>query len=272
MKIATLSFEIRGEEMAISGSERIKIIVNTLKSTKPELLVTSGFSLDDNKDLENLKNILKKSNNKSWILVEVKKEDLIVKNGHPLNNEYPQQNIVTGTHNLFIIDNNNEILNLGPQYFAQSSEVTGKKNKYRILEFDNILENRQFYINNKKVLVLNCGEINSIQGRDNITYISDKVKKFIESSDIILNPTHDCMANYGTLSAKRKFLSSRANKNALYINSSNWNTQKMRSNEDIIKQNPKNSFMQNLFFNGEKVKMKRKISSDYLLHVSDLKF
>lgn len=275
MKIATLSFEIKGDKMALSASRRIEIILNTLDSIHPELLVTSGYSLRDNEDLQYLQDELKKRGNKTWVLIEVEKEELIMKNEHPLKNKYPHLDINTGTHNLYVINNNNEILNLGPQYFAQSSEVTGKKNEYRISEFEKIIQNRVFNINDKKVLVLCCGEINSIQGRNNITYISDKVKTTIESSDLILNPTHDCMANYGTLTAKRKFLSFRGSeKKTWYINSSNWNSQKIIKDGKIIKQNPKsNSYMQNLFFNGEKIEMKREIlSEEYLLHVSNLKF
>jgi hypothetical protein len=263
MKIITLSFELNNNNMVLDKTKRVSIISETVKSEKPDLLVTSGYSLEDNDDLENLQLELKNIQSESWLLVEVAKEESIIKYGHPLVNKYPNNNLEPGTHNLYVITNENKLLNLGPQYFAQSQQVTGQKNKYMIEEFENILDNRVFKIKEKNVLVLCCGEINSIQGRDNINYISEKVKRFIEDSDIILNPTHDCMANYGTLKAKRIFLSQREDKNAIYLNSSNWNTYK--------NQNPdKNTFMQNIYRNGEKIEAEKRLEKEYLMHLAEI--
>lgn len=276
MKIATLSFELRGNEMAICGSERIKIIVDVLKKVNPDLLVCSGSSLNKSDDLFELQNILKSMRSRSTVLVEVQHDSDVEKNGHPLKNKYPDVKH-PGSHNMYIIKPEGDLVNLGPQYFAQGTDLNGKTKKFRIQEFDNILKNRTFEINGRKGLVLCCGELNAIEGRDNILYRSNNIKKYIIQADIILNPTHDCMANYGTLKAKRKFHSIRTgNRDAVYINSSNWNSNKINlETNKVTKQNPNsNSFMQNLYKNGKKIEMHKEFDKEgkYLLHYIDVSF
>jgi len=275
MKIATLSFELKKDKMALTGVERGEIIMDVLKKVNPDLLVCSGYSLDTNADLQFLQQGLRKMISRSTILVEVQHDSNIIKNGHPLKNKYPDLTH-PGSHNMYIIKPDGELVNLGPQYFSQGADLNGKANKFRIHEFDNILENRIFEINGRKVLVLCCGEINVIEGRDHILFRSEKIEKSILQADIILNPTHDCMANYGTLIAKRKFLSLRTdNRNALYVNSSNWNSNKSNPNkpEKVTRQNPNNSFMQNLYLNGVKIAMEKEIGEGkYLLSIVDVDF
>lgn len=267
MKVVTLSFELRGDKMALSGSERASIILKVIKKERPKLLVTSGYSLETNKDLENLIKKLKGINNNSWILVEVKEDDNIIDN-HPLTKKYPEMHYEVGNHNLYLIDDNNSIKNIGPQYFATRDEISGRNNP-RGLEFEQALKSREFSIGDKRVIPLICGEINAIRGRDNITFVSEVVEKIIEQSDIVLNPTHDIMANYGTMKNKRKFLSVRNGKEALYINTANWNTGKAR------KQNPKtNRHMQNVYLNGnmETTKTCYALDEGYVLNIAEIDF
>jgi hypothetical protein len=246
MKISTISFELQGEKMAINSSQRIDYILNAVLKEKPDILLTSGYSLDTNDDIEILIKKLIEHKNTSNILIEVKYDKQILNEGHPANNG--------STHCLYFINNKNKLKRLGSQIFAQSNEVSGKTKEFYTKIFDKILHNRIFTVNDKKIIALCCGEINVIQGRDNIKFISEESKKIIKSCDIILNPTHDCMANYGTLKAKRVFLSKLKTKGSTYVSSSNWNTKKIIKDGNIRKQNKQNSFMQNIYHNGKKLK------------------
>lgn len=273
MKIAVLSFEISDEHidegigpMVIDSGKRIQYIKDIIKEHKPSLLVCSGYTVDTNQDLDNLVSKLKEIKTDSALLVEVKIDEDVVSSGH--SEKYSNNKIIRGKHKMFFIDTNQKVKDLGPQYFATTNDLESKIGKELIEDFDNNIEQRKFTIDNKNVFALICGELSAIKGRDDIIYRSDKIKEAIQNADIILNPTHDCMANYGTLIAKRKFLSEKIDdRTRVYINSSNWNSFK--------KQKPlTNSFMQNFYINGEKMNSEAKLSEnkDYLLSIEEVTF
>lgn len=254
MKVATISFELQNTKMRLDGYRRVECIVNAITYCKPDLLVCSGYSVEIQEDIQSLVDLLREKQLNLFVLAEVKDDS-------SLDTNLPH----IGNHQIYLVLPNYEVKLLGPQIFATSTALNGKDKLRLIKTFNSVLTNRSFQIGENNALVLCCGEINALQGRDNITYISSNVKEHIDFSDIILNPTHDCMANYGTLIAKRKFLSSRPRKNALYINSSNWNSLKMSSKGKIVSQKPSNSLIQNTYFNGIKIEMEKIINEDYLL-------
>lgn len=265
MKITTISFEIQDQTMAVSSNQRIEFILKAVKKEKPDLFLTSGYSLDTNADLNNLVEKLTSEKLSTNILVEVKVDDIVIKNGHPLQKSSKKKIFETGTHCMYLIKRNYEVIRLGAQIFAQSQEVSGKDKFVYINKFHEQLNNRTFDIEGKKAFALCCGEINTIQGRDNIKFISSQTESILKSCDIIMNPTHDIMANYGTLKAKRKFLSKMNHNNSIYISSSNWNTHKTLSNGKVRIQNQRNSFIQNVYQNGMKQIMTTIESNDRVL-------
>ena len=258
MKISTISFEIQGEKMALPPDERIKYILDAVKKEKPDILLGSGYCLDTIKDLEDLVCKLKINKNTTNLIVEVKIDNTVE---HPLRNVKPD----IGSHCLYLINRKNEVQKLGPQIFKQSMDVKGKSKPIYTEAFHKILKKRTFRINSSQVVVLCCGEINVITGRDNINFISKESKELLQSCDIVLNPTHDCMANYGTLKAKRKFLSKLNKGYSIYVNSSNWNTNKKSKSGSIRKQSQDNSFIQNVYQNGKKLEMVTNIKTEKCL-------
>jgi len=123
--------------------------------------------------------------------------------------------------------------------------------------FEDHFDSRTFFVGKLKVVALCCGELNVFKGRDNITCRSDLTSKIIFNADIVVNPTHDGMANYGTLIAKRRYLSKKVNgRNRCYISSSNWNTSKT-TKRGVISQSPKSATLHSVYFNGEKQISKR---------------
>lgn len=244
MKIATLSFELRNTEMALTGEQRVEIIADIIKKHKPELLLCAGWAVETEENLVNLASKCKSVGSNTTTLVEVKEA---LKENHGFSSN----------HKMYVITNSNLIIDLGRQYFASSGELNSENAMELIRNLESNIENRMFKLNEFNCLALCCGELNIIQGRDHPTVRSKIIEEALFNADIVLNPTHDGMANYGTLMKKREFLSQPMNKrNRMYISSSNWNTQKSRqvkigSVEKHIKQAPSGAFMQSVWMNGE---------------------
>jgi hypothetical protein len=244
MKIATLSFELRNTEMALTGVQRVEIIADIIKKHKPELLLCAGWAVETDVDLVNLATKCKSVGSTTTTLVEVKNA---LKGDHG----FPS------SHKMNVITDSNSIIELGRQYFASSGELNSDNAAELVRNLENNIKNRMFKVKEYNCLALCCGELNIIQGRDCPTVRSKIIEEALFNADIVLNPTHDGMANYGTLMKKRGFLSQPMNKrNRMYISSSNWNTQKPRQVkiggvEKHIKQSPSGAFMQSVWMNGE---------------------
>jgi len=256
MKIGTLSFELQNDKMALSCHERIQIIKTVIQKHCPNFILCAGYSLENNIDLLSLKDVLYASGSDSTLVVEVKNDDQILSNGHPLNNEIPEWN--ASQHKMFVIRPGKAIIELGPQFFATSNELDTKpQGKILLSTFEAQFVWRTFFIDKFKAVALCCGELNVFKGRDSISCRSELIKKTIFEADIVVNPTHDGMANYGTLNAKRRYLSRKVNgRNRCYISSSNWNTSKS-TKRGVISQSPASDSLHSVYLNGEKQVVKR---------------
>ena len=264
MKIGTLSFELKDKEMALSGSDRIKIITEVATTYNPEFILCSGYSLENNENLIELESKLKEQGNETTILVEVQHDIDIQNNGHPVKDS-------DSTHKMFIIDPGSGIKELGAQFFVTSGELDKKpNNKILLNEFESHFDSRIFNIGKHKAVALCCGEINIIKGRDNVICRSSKVEKAINSVDVVVNPTHDRMGNGGTLKAKREYLSQQiSDKSRCYVSSSNWNTEKRSSQGKIIRQKPTLT-IHTLYFNGARQEMEQCHTGKYEFRLLDI--
>jgi len=259
MKIGTLSFELKGEEMALSGLDRIKIILEVAKTYRPDFILCSGYSLENNENLIELESKLKEQDNKTTILVEVKNDIDIQNNGHPVKDS-------DSTHKMFIIDPKSGIKELGVQFFSTSEELDKDSNRILLKEFEKHFDSRIFNIGDYKAIALCCGELNVFKG---IICRSKEVERKIFDADIIVNPTHDRMGNGGKLKTKRENLSKQLNnKNRCYISSSNWNTQKKRSDGKIISQQPSLT-LHTIYINSIRQEMKQCHKGKYEFRLLD---
>ncbi len=270
MKIGTLSFELEGEKMALrSGSDRVEIIVAVAGKYKPEFILCSGYSLENNENLIELESKLQEQDNKTTILVEVKNDIDIENNGHPVNDVLPEYE--TSTHKMFIIDPESGIKELGPQFFATSGELDKKPNNKTLLdEFEKHFDSRIFSIGKHKAVALCCGELNILKGRDDVICRSSKVEKAIHSVDIVVNPTHDRMSIGWILKPKREYLSRKiSDRSRCYVSSSNWNTEKRNSQGKIIRQKPTPT-IHTLYLNGTKQEMEQYHTGEYEFRLLDI--
>ena len=248
MKIATLSFELQDDNMAISSDQRAQTIVDIIEKNKPELLLCAGWAVETKEQLIDIARKCKVIGSTTTALIEV--ENIVIN---------PEPEFIKRNHKMHVISNSNELIELGEQCFRSSSQLNEDKTGTLISSLEENIQKRMFKLNDYNCLALCCGELNILQGRNNISVRSKKIEQAILEADIVLNPTHDGMANYGTLKKKREFLSqSINNRNRIYINSSNWNTKKQRKTKlgevkKFAKQSPMGIFMHSVWVDGKRV-------------------
>jgi|GEM_PF-6160309 len=244
MKVATLSFKLIGTNMALSGSERAQIIRQCIEDHRPDFFACAGWSLES---VSQVKELTKASKGfpGTTLLVEVQHDEILAQRGHALAGSTQNYKTLPG-HAMYIICNGNSRC-LGEQFFATSSELKGKGGDERLLALENDIDKRTFNIGDIQVVALCCGELNVLRGRDRVECRSEKVGKVLTMADIVVNPTHDRMGNYGTVKKKREHLSSqRLDGWKVSISISNWNVAKQRQ---VQKQNT--DTLHSLFLNGE---------------------
>lgn len=252
MKIGTLSFKLEDDVKTLRRRlERVEIIVDIVVKHKPDFILCSGYSIENTEDLNLLEQKLKEKKSKTILVVEVKKDKDIEKNGHPLSEFINDYYLMNNTHKMFVIDPNKGIIDLGPQFFSTSDELDRGPNKKIFLEeFEKHFNSRIFNIGCYKAIALCCGELNIFKGNK---CRSNEIGSKIFNTDIIINPTHDRMGSvFGKLEAKRKYISKKINnRDRYYISSSNWNPAKgqkpsptlhtIYSNEELLKEQKKDT-------------------------------
>jgi hypothetical protein len=217
MRIGTLSFPRNGNFQLLTGNEQAIRIRDIGIHYKPDLLVCAGHSLIENEELTHVEEISVKVPETS-VLVEVQNDQAAAseKSAHPNRSLHAMYAITSaGTRRL------------GSQVFVNSAEVQGKS-EFREAElreqFNEALPNRKFAVGNHSCMAICCGEINLLQGRNDVTVRWPEVIESLKSVEIIVNPTHDRMGNAGTLIAKRQFVSGSLDQQSrCYVSVSNWN-------------------------------------------------
>jgi hypothetical protein len=125
-----------------------------------------------------------------------------------------------------------QITAMGTQCFSERQNT----DEEAVHNLEEQLSERQFIIDKgnllygHRVFLLVCGELSVVAGRKNVGYdrhveAAPKLHNALESATIIVNPTHSRMADRGSLSAKRKFLS---RSKRIYLSSSNWERSRRR--------------------------------------------
>jgi hypothetical protein len=231
MIVGTLSTARRktpaGDRQTLNGSARRKCIADAAHRFSPDLLVCAGDSLISYGDVVALSRDDQLRNLRTIILVEVSNESKGGKSIEKKGRKVPRK--TGGFRSRIFILRRGKIKPLGGQMFGESSEVMGAGPAALDLRkrFENELTNRLFKVKGKSAVVLCCGEINILRGRNTVRCESETCEHILDAADIVLNPTHDRMGNAGTLRAKRKFLSRKiGGRKRLYVSSSNWNTAK----------------------------------------------
>lgn len=194
----------------ISNHLRIKVISDIINKSDSSFILFSGHSLNEERDVYDLNERI--TNRKPTTLLEIKSYEVLkTVNSHKqvfqkLNNcLYSINDGIVSCLNTF-------------QLFSESKHI--ENNEPLCEHFINELETRRiFTIQNKKCLVLQCGEINIIKNlqteknkpvfrhlqRSDLQY---RFENLLNNTDIIFNPIHSPMGNQGKMKKRREYFSS----------------------------------------------------------------
>jgi hypothetical protein len=237
-----MSWEIRGSDMRFTGEERIDNIMAVLEKHSPDVLLTAGFSLGNENDLACLEHRLNASSWKGLLFVEVQ---------HYYGDLANQ--LATGEylsdHCLFAWTRDDGMMRMGRQYFATSDEARANLTTIVVAFGDNLAQ-REIEFRGRRFGALICGEINALQGRNDVTALTPEIEKWLCGLQVVVNPTHDRMDNAGTLKAKRKYISKDGR---AYLSSSNWNTAKKLNNGNTVQQKREAPTLHSIFRDRQEV-------------------
>lgn len=218
LRVGTLSSELNGSEMRLEkNAASVSAIMDALEIHRPEVLLTAGYSLNDEADLAALEARLEASDWDGLLFVEVKHYggDLphLIAPGQELS-----------SHCLFAWTRDGGWKRMGRQYFVTS--VAARLHLTTLVAaFEKNLSRRIVEFRGRRFGALICGEINALQGRNTVKALTPEIESWLRNLDVIVNPTHDLMGNAGTLIAKRKWASQNGK---VYLSASNWNSGKAR--------------------------------------------
>lgn len=227
MKIGTLSFArdvIAGTYQPVLPSrDRLKIITSVIETHKPDLLLCACDSVDSPSDAEKIRAAVKKR--QTHVVIDMDSKPVGKKKKGA--GEY--------TNSAHLISPDREIQSFPLQKMSHSNErsprIWGALAEGPIYS---ILVGDRHY----KIFLLNCGEVYALPKREvledprtlfaerqRIPSLNDFLNQMAKA-DIILNPTHDRMGNWGgALSSRRAYLS-HLSESKMYISCANWNIAK----------------------------------------------
>lgn len=210
LTIATLSFAKNGDAMVLPPGERLRAIVEAVMRLRPTILVTAGYAVDTIHELSELSQALRRHSLRTLIITEVHRETTTPK-------------LEVGRHAMWAVVAGSAVLHrFGMQCFGRSCEVR-RPDCQAVMHLRVQMPMRIYTHRSWKILALICGELNIVQGRERPRFICPVLQAQFEAADIIVNPTHDRMANAGTLQAKRAFLSQpQGVRPRIYVSCSNW--------------------------------------------------
>lgn len=196
MKIQLVSFSLE------HTSSRVRNIANIINNTQSDLILFSGWTLTNDKDVEKLGELIENDN-----VVAI----LEVKDPKP----YPY---AIWKHALYVLKEGKITPLYTHQFFKDRKEVNAYPELVPMLIHD--LKNRRtIKVANKKVMILQCGEtsiLRNLQSENNraVFCLDDKklksdFEKLLASVDVVLNPIHSPQkGNQGKHKERRKVLSS----------------------------------------------------------------
>lgn len=192
--LATLSVPVRGRERR-ALRDNSQTIVQIILRRQPGLLLCAGWSVPT----RNLGCVINATRHANTVAVletaDRKKAYWRIEHGQPFE--------------------------MGKQLFSTRSDTND--NSHCLVQLTDDLPKRSFRFSNRNVLLLICGEVCVVQGRNNVDFHRSAPRELRDALGaknlLILNPTHTRMGNDGTIKAWRKFLSQ---EQRIYVSASNW--------------------------------------------------
>lgn len=216
-----LKIELVSLRSSLKWQKRHSIFVDIINHSSSDIILFCGHSLIKEDEVFSLEQEI--ANKDVTVLFEVR--------------EIEESDFVKFKHGLFMVEQGKPRNLFTNQLFSTHGELDN--NEMLCERFIQELENkRHFVIKEKRILILQCGELNiikNLQGKDNqpifrIPQREDlqvRFEKLLEKTDIVLNPIHTPMGNQGKMHKRRELLSSN---NRFYFSTSQNGEKKMEAN------------------------------------------
>ena len=220
--MGTLSFPVRGRDND-PLRDNSGIIAEIMRRRKPGLLLCAGSSVPSKKSLTPIMDATRQLGTQAVL---------------ETNSTGVSYRIWAGRS-----------IPMGKQFFSKREQPN--KEPWKLRALTGALSERSFRFSCRPVLLLVCGEVMVVEGRNNVHFhrsapcvLQDAVR--VERV-LILNPTHTRMGNSGTIQAWRKFLSE---KGRAYVSASNWRLSKDKKGR---RQKPSPT-LHSLWYDGKPIK------------------
>jgi hypothetical protein len=194
-KIGTISFPVRGEPFCEPISDNTGLIVEIIKNRRPSLLLCAGWTVPTNLNLNDIITVTRQV--KTVVVLET-----------------------TSPTPVYFRIAGGCAIRMGEQFFSTREDTEDESLPRRLA---NAVLERSFAFGQRDALLLNCGEVMVVRGRNHVEFhgsmpqiLRDAVRA---PAVMILNPTHTRMGNCGTVKAWREYLSSGGR---VYVSASNW--------------------------------------------------
>jgi hypothetical protein len=239
--IGTLSFGKRISIFDLKASDRIARICDSVRSRDVTLLACAGWSVECADDVHTIASQLACMAKETHVLIEVQNDK---------HAELPPEKC---KHAMYWIYPDGKIAFLGKQHFATRGELNDVGGGRLLESFEANLHPRTVTAGELKIMALCCGELNILQGRHEVTCLTENANAALDDADIVINPTHDLMGNGGTLKAKRRYLSRMIDgRSRVSVSVSNWDHEgKYEDGKARSIQRPDAPTLHTVFLNGQ---------------------
>jgi hypothetical protein len=206
------------------GKRRLEQVVNIINNSEADLILFCGHTVSDY-NCDSMEKLI--NNKKSFIVFEVK--------------SVVESQFVNLNNCLYTI-NRGHVQNLFTnQLFATSEEIENNVSLCERFVYE-LETRRRVLLNDKKFLILQCGELNiikNIQKEDNRPVfrldqsknLKERFDNLLNDTDIILNPIHTPRGNQGKMEKRREYLS---DKNRYYFSTSQNDTREIKGKKKTI--------------------------------------
>jgi hypothetical protein len=194
-KIGTLSFPVRSKPIFATVSDNTDLIAGVVKKRQPSLLLCAGWTVPTKRSLDVIIGVTRHA--KTVVVLETESPTAVyfrIADGH--------------------------VFKMGEQFFSTREETEDQRLPRGLAD---ALPERTFTFCQRNTLLLNCGEVMVVRGRNHVEFcwsMPQVLRNAVRAPMLmILNPTHTRMGNCGTVKAWREYLSSEGR---VYVSASNW--------------------------------------------------
>jgi hypothetical protein len=203
-KIGTLSFPVLGKSIYPGNTA---LITGVIQKRKPSLLLCAGWTVPTEQSLDAIIAVTRQV--KTVVVVET-----------------------TSPPPVYIRITDGCPVSMGEQFISTREESDDES---LLCGLADALPERSFTFCQRDAILLNCGEVMVVQGRDHVEFhrsvpqvLQDAVRA---PAAMILNPTHTRMRNCGSVQAWRKYLSGGGR---IYVSASNWDVLNGQRQSDTL--------------------------------------